>query len=368
MKLILVAAAVLLSACSSLPRGAALRSEILAVEGAGGVRDFAVAPVSRAALPVYAAWPDVDAHGLEWIARIDQPNSRIVAPGDTLTVTVWATEENGLLTVTGQRFVSLPQLRVEPGGTVFLPYIGKRRVAGMSVERAREVIEEAYSAVAPSAQVQLDLAAGRMSSASLVGGVAAPGSYPLADRDVTITALIAEAGGVSSRLANPQVRLQRDGRLYGISLGRLLEKPELDTTLRGGDTVFIESDSRYFLSLGAAGTEAQHGFPRDRVSALDALAIIGGVSDTRADVGGILVLRHYPEAAVRAGPSGPDHPRTVFTFDLTSADGLFSAGQFEIASGDLVYVTESPVTAAQTIFGLFGSAFGFARQAGAVAG
>jgi polysaccharide biosynthesis/export protein len=52
----------------------------------------------------------------------------------------------------------------------------------------------------------------------------------------------------------------------------------------------------------------------------------------------------------------------VFTLDLTSADGLFSAGQFRIHSGDLVYATESPVTRAQTILSLIGSAFGVAAQ------
>ena len=52
----------------------------------------------------------------------------------------------------------------------------------------------------------------------------------------------------------------------------------------------------------------------------------------------------------------------VFTVDLTSADGLFSARNFRIHPGDLVLVTESPVTWAQTILGLVGSVFGLARQ------
>jgi polysaccharide export outer membrane protein len=57
----------------------------------------------------------------------------------------------------------------------------------------------------------------------------------------------------------------------------------------------------------------------------------------------------------------------VFTFDLTSADGLFAARQFQIQSGDTVLATESPVTNARTILGLFGSVFGVTAQATAVA-
>jgi polysaccharide export outer membrane protein len=79
------------------------------------------------------------------------------------------------------------------------------------------------------------------------------------------------------------------------------------------------------------------------------------VSDTRANAQGILILRRYPLSKVTADRFGPDHPRTVFTLDLTSADGLFSADQFLIQPGDLIYVTESPMTAAQSIFSLMGS-------------
>jgi polysaccharide export outer membrane protein len=53
----------------------------------------------------------------------------------------------------------------------------------------------------------------------------------------------------------------------------------------------------------------------------------------------------------------------VFTIDLTTADGLFSARQFEVQSGDLVYVAESPLTAANSVVGIIASAFSAWRQA-----
>jgi polysaccharide export outer membrane protein len=48
--------------------------------------------------------------------------------------------------------------------------------------------------------------------------------------------------------------------------------------------------------------------------------------------------------------------------DLTTADGLFSARNFQLADGDLVYVTESPVTTAQTVLGLLGSVVGLSNN------
>src|SRR5690606_31991257 len=116
----------------------------------------------------------------------------------------------------------------------------------------------------------------------------------------------------------------------------LLKDPALDTTLRGGDKVYVEPDERYFLSLGAAGREAQIPFPQDRITALDALALIGGLNDGRADAKGILILRDYPAKALRTDGSGPTKRRTVFVIDMTTADGLFSAGEFAIQPKDVV--------------------------------
>ncbi len=319
-------------------------------------------PVTRPTLALVAGWPETGPGGYDWIRRQEQPASMIIAPGDTLAVTVWDTEENSLLAGPGGRVAQLQDVRVSTAGTIFLPFVGNLAVAGMSEATARERIEERYVDTIPSAQVQVVLTPGRANTANLVGGVAAPGVYPLVDRNVTLLTLLSLGGGVLPGLVNPQVRLFRGSGVYGTSLARLYDDPGLDTTLVGGDRVIVEEEERFFLSLGATGTESLHVFPGDRVTALQALSIIGGVSEARADPKGVLILREYPRAAVAAG--GPPQDRVVFTIDLTTADGLFSARNFEIMPGDLVYATESPVTAAQTIMGLIGSGLGLAARAG----
>lgn len=367
----------MLAACGTLPRGAGLQREVLAhsedtvetttanapLDGQPALpSEFAVEPITRDSLTRYANWPLVGEHGMDWLRRVDQPNSRIIAPGDTVAVTLWNTEDNSLLTAPGQRFVSLPANRVSSTGAVFLPYIGQIKISGMSPDAARAAIEKGYLNVTPSAQVQLELVEGRQSTVSMIGGVTRPGPYPLRDQDVTLLDVLAEAGGATPGLINPQIRLQRGERTYGISLDRLLSDTAQNTTLRGGDRVFVEQDGRYFLSLGAAGTQAQHRFPQERLTALDALSIIGGLSADRANAQGILILRRYGDQAVRRDGSGPRHVRTIFTIDLTSADGLFSAGEFRIRPGDLIYATESPLIGTRNVFGVIGSVFGLANQ------
>ncbi|NKX44961.1 polysaccharide biosynthesis/export family protein [Roseicyclus persicicus] len=350
-----------LAGCEQLPRGAAVEREI--VEAADGEAvDFAIYTVDRAFLPVVADWPVTGERQLGWIPTSGGARTQVIAPGDELEITIWDSNESSLLSQPGQRAVQIQALTVAPDGTIFVPYVGNTTVSGMTIQVAREHLQDEIDMIVPSAQVQLTLVEGRTNSVDLVGGVGAPGAYPLPDRNYTVLNLIAQGGGVQASLVNPQVRLIRGGSIYGTSVERLFANPNLDTLLHGGDQVIIEEDRRYFLSLGAAGQQSQHRFTQDQVSALDAMAIIGGVDDRRGDPGGILILREYPDSAVRPDSRGPDQSRVVFTVDLTSADGLFSARNFRIHSGDLVLVTESPITSAQTIFGLVGSVFGLARQ------
>lgn len=352
-----------LAGCADLPRGAALQSEILSTSGDSTESpDFGVVMVSRQAVGGIAAWPRVGPAALPWINRADQAATRRVAPGDTLTVTIWTNEENSLLTAGEQRFVTLPPVRVSSSGTVFLPYVGTVRVGDMAPETAREQIEARYLAVSPTAQVQVTQSEGRLNTVSLVSGVNSPGSYPLADSAMSVTGLIAQGGGVPPSMNNPQVRLQRGDTTYGIAMERLIADPTRDATLRGGDRVFVVADDRHFIALGASNTQALLPLKDEGTTALEALAQMGGLNNNRANPQGMLVLRHYPQNALRADGGGPSHDRMIFTLDLTTADGLFSAGQFTIAPDDLVYVTESPVNNVRTVMGLIGSVFGLRNQ------
>lgn len=360
----IVLATCALSACANLPRGAAVQSEILETSDTAQA-EFAVYAVTRDFLPSVALWPVVGTQARGWITQgAGGVQRQTLRAGDRVDLRIWDSNESSLLTGAGQRSVDLPGMRVTPQGEIFVPYVGDVRVAGLSPERARAEVQVALEAIAPSAQVQLQMGEGRGNSVDLVGGVQTPGSYPLPDQTYSILSLIAAGGGPRSDLANPQVRLQRGAQVFGTSLARLYAEPGLDTRLRGGDQVFIEEDDRYFLSLGATGQEALHAFPKDRVSAMDALSIVGGVQDSRGDPQGILVLREYPRDALRPGADGPRQERVVFTLDLTSADGLFSARNFAVHSGDLIMATESPVSNVRTVLGLIGSAFGVLSAVG----
>ncbi len=356
--------ALFLAACS-LPRGAALQSEVIAAADEPDA-PFSVYPVTRDTVGLFAKWPRTVLYH-NWLTNPRGASSPIIRAGDRLDLVIWDNSENSLLLSPGQKVVDIQNVQVTNGGTIFMPYLDEVYVGGQTPDGARKIIQERLGEILPSAQVQLAYTAGARSSVSLVGGVSSPGTFPLPDRNVTVLNLISLGGGVPPAMRNPQVKLMRGGKTYRISLEMLYSDASLDTVLRGGDKVIVEQDDRYFQALGATGQEDLIYFAKDRIDALEAVSLVGGISDTRADPKGVLVLREYGASHLDpAGRRGPARTDVVFTIDLTSADGLFSAKRFLIEPQDVVLVTESPVTKAQTIFGLIGSGFGLARQAQAV--
>jgi polysaccharide export outer membrane protein len=352
----------LFAACS-LPRGAALQTEILSKSKTASP-DIAVYSITKSFLPIVADWPVTGTQEpRRWLRHQHGTSNLIIASGDMVKLVIWDSEENSLLTPAKDKATQIDNVLVSPQGTIFVPYLKEIKISGLSDENARRKIQTQLEEIIPSAQVQLTVTRGMKGSVSLVGGVGKPGSYPIVDPHYTVLNLISQGGGASPVLRNPHVRLIRAGRTYTSSLARIYKNPSLDIVIIGGDKVILVDDERYFRSLGAASKEQIVNFESDEISALDAMSLIGGISDFRANPKGILVLREYSKNAVRSDGSGPSNTRSVFVIDLTSPDGLFSAGRFAINSDDTVLVTESPVTTVNTVLGIIGSVFGIAIRA-----
>ncbi len=352
MRFVLVAVSVFALASCSLPRGAPIQSEIIGKE-AEERSDLAVYRVSRETLSSISRWPSPNnSAAYSWPARGAPAADRAIRAFDRVDVTVWDSEEDSLLSSPGQNTVQMQSMQVSAAGTVFLPFVGTVHIAGMPHAAARTRIQRKYEEVIPSAQVQLNVQPGTRGAVSVVSGVSRPGPITMEDPDFTVLNAIATAGGPSARIDNPLVKLIRGNRSYRRPLEQVMANASYDVVLQPGDKVAVEEDKRYFRSLGAASREALIPFSKADISALDAMSMIGGLSDIRANPKGILILREYPSKAVRADNSGPDNTRSVFVIDLTTADGLFSAGKFSVHSQDTVLVTESSVASVSVLLDL----------------
>ena len=359
---LIICLTVLTVGACGLPRGAAIQSEIVSGQNAESA-PFEVVPVTRTNIGDLQTWPVTGWAGdYNWFSNNRGPISPIIRTGDRIDLIIWDSQENSLLSTLGQKSVKLNDIMVGADGMIFIPYIDRVFVRGETPESARAVIAKELEAVVPSAQVQLLLTPGPDNSVDAVSGFRSPGTYPLVHGDVSILSLIAQAGGISPALSNPLIRVLRDGRSYEIRSDTLYERPEANVVVRGGDKIIAEEDRRYFVALGATGTQKIMPFDRESMNAIEALAMLGGLSAARANPQGVLVLREYSQDEVRIDNTGPGKRQIVFTIDLTSADGLFAANNFKINPKDLLVATESPINSIRTVFGLVGSIVGLGNS------
>lgn len=350
-----------LSACS-LPRGAALSSEILQEKGAEQP-SYSVIHVTRSNMAGLATWPATGWTGrYHWLRNSRGPNSPVIRAGDRLSLVVWDNQENSLLAADTKKLVNMDNLVVSSAGTIFVPYLDNISVVGKTPTQARDLIQEEILSISPLAQVQLSFTSGKQNSVDLVTGVAKPGTYPLPDRNYSILSLLASGGGIAPKLRNPQVRLIRGGKTYETPAEVLFSDATKNITLRGNDKVLVQEDKRYFTALGATGRESLIYFDKENITTIEALSMIGGLSDARADLKGVLVLREYPTRALRSDGKGPEMQQVIFVFDLTNADGLFASRNFMVNPKDTILATESPVVKTRTILSLIGATIGIANN------
>ncbi|MBL9058007.1 MAG: polysaccharide biosynthesis/export family protein [Rhodobacteraceae bacterium] len=272
--------------------------------------------------------------------------SDLIAPGDILALTIFENvKDDPLLGNSGQRVSALSELQVDGQGYIFVPYAGKIKAAGQTVDGLRQIVTKKLDTQTPDPQVQIARAAGDGSTVTMSGAVGGQGVYPIERSTRTLSAMLAKAGGVSIEPDIAIVRVTRGSHTGKVWLRDLYANPALDIALRPGDIVTVEPDNRFFVALGATGGHSRVPFENQTLSALEAIALVGGLNSATADPTGVFVLRNEPAAIANAVLGRKDlqgAQRMVYVLDLTQPTGLFEARDFLIRDGDTIYVTEAP--------------------------
>lgn len=272
--------------------------------------------------------------------------SDTISPGDVLGLTIFENvKDDPLLGNTGQRVSALDQVQVDGQGNIFVPYAGKIKAAGQTPDGLRQAITRKLDTQTPDPQVTVQRLAGDGSAVTVSGGVAGQGVYPIERPTRTLSSMIAKAGGVAIEPAVAIVRVTRAGKTGKVWLQDLYENPGLDIALRGGDHIVVERDTRAFTALGATGSQSLVPFETQTLSAIEAIAQVGGLATSLADPTGVFVFRNEPAEIANAVLGRNDlqgDQRFVYVLDLTQPTGMFEARDFLVRDGDTVYVTEAP--------------------------
>lgn len=274
-----------------------------------------------------------------------QLTSDTIRPGDVLGLTIWENVDDGLLAGETGNSTVLEEVQVDSAGFIFVPYAGRVRASGNTPNQLRETITTKLEDQTPDPQVQVRRLAGDGSTVSLTGAIGAQGVYPIERPTRTLSAMLAQAGGVTIQPEIAEVTVIRGAQQGKVWYNDLFNYPQLDIALRGGDKILVEQDTRTFTALGALGAQSRVPFESQDLSALEAIAQVGGLLSFTSDPTGVFVFRNEP-AEIAGQVLGRDDlegaQRMVYVLNLTEPNGLFVARDFVIRDEDTLYVTEAP--------------------------
>ena len=338
----LVVSVAMVSSCGILPRVGPTKNEIFA----GSVQregDAFIVSVNDRVTRATAVQPALGFS--EEFRNAGVLGSDTIRPGDVLGLTIWENVDDGLLAGEAANQTVLQEVQVDGSGFIFVPYAGRIRAAGNTPDAIRRIITSKLDEQTPDPQVEVRRLAGDGSTVSLIGAVGAQGVYPIERPTRTLSAMLANAGGVAIEPEIAQITVIRGNHRSKVWFQDLFNDPSFDIALRAGDRILVEQDTRAFTALGATGAQARVPFETQTLSAVEALAQVGGLTPTAADPTGVFVMRNEP-AAIANQVLGRDDligaQRMVYVLDLTKPNGMFVARDFSIRDDDTLYVTEAP--------------------------
>jgi polysaccharide export outer membrane protein len=269
-----------------------------------------------------------------------------VGVGDVLTITVW---EHPELTIPAgsQRSATESGSWVHNDGTIFYPYAGVVKVAGLRLMEIRELIRNRLSRVIENPQVDVNVASFRSQKVYVTGSVKNPGNYPVTNVPLRLLDAINAAGGLDDEFADWQnVILTRDGRDYRLSLREIYERgdPRYNILLRNSDVVNVGrvGDNKVFV-LGEVKKPGALTMTRNGLTLAEALAGSEGVNEGQANASGIFVMRSTIEGEKRF--------IDVYQLNAQDATALILADELVLHPRDIIYVTAVPLARWNRVIG-----------------
>ncbi|WP_071672808.1 polysaccharide biosynthesis/export family protein [Nioella nitratireducens] len=268
-----------------------------------------------------------------------------ISPGDTLSLSIWENVTDPLLGAQGAPSTVLDEVQVDSAGFIFIPYAGRVRAAGSTPDQLRQTLSRNLDAQTPDPQIIVRRVAGDGATVSVAGAVGSQGVYAIQRPTRTLSAMLSRAGGIAVEAETARVTVVRGDRTGTIWFNDLYAHPELDIALRSGDRILVEADTRSFTALGATNSQTRVPFNTQTISAIEAIATVGGLNPNLADPTGVFVLRNEPEEIARGVLGRTDivgTQRLIYVLDLTEPNGMFQARDFVIRDQDTLYVTVAP--------------------------
>lgn len=259
-----------------------------------------------------------------------------VGPQDVLLATVWDHPEISM--PMGQyRTDQTSGSLVEDDGTLFFPYVGKLKVAGMTVGEVRDALTVQLSKSLRNPQVDVKIIAFRSKKIYVGGEVRNPAVYNVTDVPMTLAEAVARAGGFLPTADDSRIVLNRGNRSWYLNFHGLMGAAAGigQVVLQDGDTLQVPSATEepvYLMGefLRPGNVPLQHG----NLTLAKAISEAGGLNMNGSDATSIYVIR------AGNGPNAVD----VYHLDGRNPASMVLAAKFSLIPHDIVYVDAGTLT------------------------
>jgi len=168
---------VLLASCSHLPRSGPTGTAVSDWNaGQGSVKEgYAVVPLDAATVRTVGAYEP--AYFPTEFRDVPESGRRTrIGVGDQLKVSIWEASGDGLFSTVEKKQTDM-QLVVDESGQIFIPYVGRVRAEGESIESLRLAVQQGLSRKAVNPQVQITVTGEVSNSVVVVGEVSRTGLH-----------------------------------------------------------------------------------------------------------------------------------------------------------------------------------------------
>jgi polysaccharide export outer membrane protein len=303
----------------------------------GQAQNYTVIDLSAETITPYMRLPETAPSGAVALPSVPEIN---LVPGDVLRVMIADSSTEGAifapLAVGGTVFDSL---RIDSEGTISLPYVGRKTVAGKTPNEVETLIRKKLKGVTGDPQVQVSLTGDLSGSVLVVGAVKTPGRFSALQGPLTLLDAINRAGGPLLEPHLIRVVVRTGEKSYQFNYEDLLSGR--NQVLPPGAEVVLERARKRFVAMGAVGDPGLHDLPSNNPSLLEVLGKVKGLNESKADAAGVFIFRLV---ALNSPDTGVMQSRAqVFRLNLKEPAAMFLARQFLVQPEDAVYVTNAAV-------------------------